>query len=105
MKLYRYLITLMVLSLLWGCGAGKQPAELKDDKRIAFNFVQLNDVYEIAPLGGGAYGGMARVAYLADSLKRENPNTFLVLAGDFLNPSLLATLKYQGERIKGRQMV
>jgi len=95
----------MVLSLLWGCRAGKQPVELKNDHLIAFNFVQLNDVYEIAPLGGGAYGGMARVAYLADSLKKANPNTFLVLAGDFLNPSLLATLKYQGERIKGRQMV
>ena len=29
----------------------------------------------------------------------------LVHAGDFLNPSLIGTLRYEGERIKGRQMV
>lgn len=68
-------------------------------------FVQLNDVYEIAPLGGGLYGGMARVAHVVDSLKAINPNTYLFMSGDFLNPSLLGNLKHKGERIKGRQMI
>ena len=33
----------------------------KNDDVINFTFLQLNDVYEIAPIQGGAFGGMARV--------------------------------------------
>tara|TARA_R110001583_G_scaffold171551_2_gene325179 strand:- start:21548 stop:23059 length:1512 start_codon:yes stop_codon:yes gene_type:complete len=76
-----------------------------EDTIIKFTFLQLNDVYEIAPLEGGKVGGMARVEKLHQDLLAENPNTFLFMAGDFLNPSLLGTLKYQGERIKGKQMI
>ena len=36
----------------------------KDDGMIDFTFLQINDVYEIAPLEGGKKGGMARVATL-----------------------------------------
>lgn len=69
-------------------------------------FLQINDVYEIAPLDNGNAGGLARVAYVNNQLKKENPEgTFFVLAGDFLSPSVIGTLKYEGERIKGRQMV
>jgi len=77
----------------------------REDNTINFTFLQLNDVYEIAPLEGGKVGGMARVEKLHQDLLKENPNTFLFMAGDFLNPSLLGTLKYKGERIKGKQMI
>ncbi|RYG47180.1 MAG: bifunctional metallophosphatase/5'-nucleotidase [Chitinophagaceae bacterium] len=73
--------------------------------KIAFNFIQINDVYEIAPLEGGKTGGMARVAYLSKRMKAENPNSFLVMAGDFLSPSVYNSLKVDGERVRGRQMV
>jgi len=76
-----------------------------DDGKIELVFLQLNDVYEIAPSDGGKIGGMARVATLVKKLERENPNTFCVLAGDFLNPSLIGQLKIDGKRIKGEQMV
>jgi len=76
-----------------------------DDGIITFNFLQLNDVYEIAPLEGGKAGGMARVATLRKRLTNENPNTLTVLAGDFLSPSLIGTIKKDGKRIKGAQMV
>lgn len=76
-----------------------------DDGEIEIVFLQLNDVYEIAPSDGGRIGGMARVATLLKKLERENPNTFCVLAGDFLNPSLIGQLKVDGKRIKGEQMV
>tara|TARA_B100000809_G_scaffold265863_1_gene326125 strand:+ start:17999 stop:19483 length:1485 start_codon:yes stop_codon:yes gene_type:complete len=75
------------------------------DNEIIFKFIQVNDVYEIAPLGGGEFGGMARVAHVSDSIKKETPNTFLFMAGDFLNPSLLGTIKIDGERIAGKQMI
>ena len=72
---------------------------------VTIKLIQVNDVYEISPLGGGKYGGMARVAHISDSIKRAFPNSYLVMAGDFLNPSLLGTLKVDGQRVKGRQMI
>ena len=75
------------------------------DGKVEWIFLQMNDVYEIGALDGGKIGGMARVATLRKELLKENPNTYTVMAGDFLNPSLIGTLKYEGEGIKGRQMV
>ena len=77
----------------------------KDDNQIKITILQLNDVYEIAPLEGGKVGGMARVETIRKQLLEENKNTFTVMAGDFLNPSLIGTLKYKGEKIKGKQVV
>jgi 2',3'-cyclic-nucleotide 2'-phosphodiesterase (5'-nucleotidase family) len=68
-------------------------------------FVQLNDVYEIAPLEGGKYGGLARVATIIDELKAKNPYTYVILSGDFISPSALGTSEFEGKRINGRQMV
>jgi len=76
-----------------------------EDSIIKFTFLQLNDVYEIAPLEGGKVGGMARVEKIHQDLLKENSNTFMFMAGDFLYPSLLGTLKYKGEKIKGKQMI
>src|SRR5258706_4907005 len=68
-------------------------------------FLQMNDVYEIAPIQGGMYGGLARVAALKQNLLKENPYTFMVLSGDFISPSALGTSDYNGERINGAQMI
>jgi len=100
-------ITAFTISLfLVSCSASRQiTSQPKDDGIITLKFIQLNDVYEIAPLGGGKYGGMARVAHVVDSIRGVHPNTYLYMAGDFLNPSLLGTIKYKGERIRGKQMI
>ncbi|MEZ4794201.1 MAG: bifunctional metallophosphatase/5'-nucleotidase [Flavobacteriaceae bacterium] len=102
---YPLLIVVLMVALSCKVSLHVNDDKVKDDGAITFKFVQINDVYEIAPLGGGKYGGMARVAHVVDSIKTKEPNTFLFLAGDFLNPSLLGTIKYQGERIYGKQMV
>src|SRR5690554_4159925 len=78
---------------------------IKGAGAITLKFIQINDVYEIAPLNGGEYGGLARVAYVRDSIKEKFPNTYLFLAGDFLSPSLLGTIKVNGETLKGKQMI
>ena len=96
---YHLLLTSFIIFILFGCKENTSKNEL------TFKFIQLNDVYEIAPLGDGAFGGMARVAHVRDSIKKENPNTFLFMAGDFLSPSLLGTIKVDGERIYGKQMI
>lgn len=72
---------------------------------VEFYVLQMNDVYEIAPLEGGKAGGLARVATVLDSLKSINPNTISILSGDFISPSLIGTLKYQEEKIAGKHMI
>ena len=78
---------------------------IKGAGAVTLKFVQINDVYEIAPMNGGEYGGLARVAHIRDSIKERFPNTYMFLAGDFLNPSLIGTLKIDGERVNGKQMI
>ena len=77
----------------------------KDDGQIRVNFIQVNDVYEIAPLNGGTEGGMARLATLKKKYLEQNPNSFLLMAGDFLSPSVYNSLKYEGKPVRGRQMI
>lgn len=86
---------ILLLALMAGCQSGR-----------TITFLQINDVYEIEPLDNGKSGGLARVAYLNKALKKENPKgTYFVLAGDFLSPSVIGTLRHEGERIRGKQMV
>ena len=101
MKHYSILLFAIFFGLLSSCNPNKE----EGDQNIDVTFIQLNDVYEIAPLAGGKLGGMGRVETIHQELKAENPNTFMFLAGDFLNPSLYSALTFEGEKIKGRQMV
>ena len=108
------LLLIQPLGVLFLCGlftitlsSCKNPKDspLQKQNTLTIKLIQVNDVYEISPLSGGKYGGMARVAHVSDSIKRQFPNSYLVMAGDFLNPSLLGTLKVDGQRVKGRQMI
>jgi 5'-nucleotidase len=65
---------------------------------VHITLLQLNDVYQIAPVDGGKRGGLARVAALVKTIKAENPNTFLVLGGDTLSPSLASNM-FQGAQM------
>lgn len=76
-----------------------------DDGIIEVVFLQMNDVYDIGPSLSDDQGGLARVATIRKELLAKNPNTYTVLAGDFISPSVVGTLKYEGKRIRGRQMV
>jgi 2',3'-cyclic-nucleotide 2'-phosphodiesterase (5'-nucleotidase family) len=62
----------------------------------SLRFLSINDVYFGDTLRSGL-GGLARVAYLRDSLAKQGPITF-VLAGDFMSPSLLSKW-YRGEQM------
>ncbi|WP_428742701.1 bifunctional metallophosphatase/5'-nucleotidase [Tenacibaculum sp.] len=102
MKQFRVLLLLISTTFFVSCGISNQS---NSNTKTHFTIIQLNDVYEIAPIQGGKYGGMARVETVHQNLLKENKNTMLVLAGDFLSPSLLGTIKYNGERVRGKQMV
>jgi 5'-nucleotidase len=96
----------VVVGLLFftSCNTAKK-AVTGDNGKIDITIVQINDVYEIAPLDGGKMGGMARVATVKKENQSKNPNTMLVIAGDFLSPSVYNSLKFEGSRIRGKQMV
>ncbi len=93
----------LFLLLLFSCRSA-QTGSGKDDGIIEIVFLHLNDVYEISPLSDGS-GGLARVAALRQSLKAKNPNTYTILAGDFISPSVIATLRHEGKRVRGRHIV
>jgi 2',3'-cyclic-nucleotide 2'-phosphodiesterase (5'-nucleotidase family) len=59
--------------------------------------LQINDVYSTVPVAGR--GGLARVAALKQLLSRAGRTPLLVLAGDFLSPSVASSV------FKGEQMV
>ncbi|MBP6812567.1 MAG: bifunctional metallophosphatase/5'-nucleotidase [Saprospiraceae bacterium] len=76
-----------------------------DDGIIEVTILQMNDVYEISPAPSDGRGGLARVATIRKELLAKNPNTITVLAGEFISPSVLGTLKNDGKRIRGKHMV
>ncbi|MGH9141412.1 MAG: bifunctional metallophosphatase/5'-nucleotidase, partial [Vicinamibacterales bacterium] len=59
-------------------------------------FLQINDVYTTVPIDG--QGGLARVATLKQNLAKAGRTPFLVLAGDFLSPSVASSV-FRGEHM------
>lgn len=94
MKLFSRLLLLALLAVLSAC-----------DKEVTFTLVQLNDVYEMDAMNGGKSGGLDRVATLLKQLKKRQPHTYAVLAGDLLSPSAIGVAQVNGEALAGRQMV
>lgn len=99
--LFLFFTTITVTS----CKTARTNQSIKDDHKLEVDFVQVNDVYEIAPLDNGNIGGMARVATVKKEWLQKNPNTLLVMAGDFVSPSVYNSLKYHDTAIRGKQMI
>lgn len=73
-------------------------AQSSTQQPIHVTLLQVNDVYQISPVDKGAAGGLARVATLIKQVEAQNPNTFFVLAGDTLSPSIASKL-FQGKQM------
>ena len=97
MKLTRLLFLSIFTVFLSSCA--------EDDGKISFTILQVNDVYEIDAIQNNQYGSMARVETIRQELLQKDANTMTMIAGDFLNPSLVGTMKFEGKKISGRQMV
>ncbi len=65
--------------------------------RAPLTILQINDVYSTVPING--IGGLARVATLKRQLAAAGRTPLLVMAGDFLSPSVASSV------FKGEQMV
>ena len=71
--------------------------ELGPRAQAPVTFLQMNDVYTMVPIEG--LGGLARVATQKQQLAAAGRTPFLVMAGDFLSPSVASSV------FKGEQMI
>lgn len=105
MKQTNFLFLSLSFFFITSCKTLSSTSGSKDNGKIDVTLVQINDVYEIAPLSAGREGGIARVASLKKEWLQKNPNTYLIIAGDFLSPSVYNSLKYDNKAIRGKQMI
>jgi 5'-nucleotidase len=77
----------------------------KTNAGLEVQLLQVNDVYEIAGIDNGTLGAMSRIATLKKQLLRRNPNTLLILAGDFISPSVFNNVRQDSAAVAGKQMI
>lgn len=74
-------------------------AQENRDCPVRVTLLQVNDVYQFAPVDGGKSGGLARVLARRKKIMQEQPNTIFLLAGDTISPSI------ESNTYKGKQMI
>jgi 5'-nucleotidase len=85
------LLTLLSLS-------GQQKPECSTDCTVRVTLLQVNDVYQFAPVDQGTRGGLARVLTLKKEIQKRSPNTLFLLAGDTISPSV-ESITYKGAQM------
>ncbi len=65
---------------------------------VRVTLLQVNDVYQFAPVERSASGGLARLSTLRKQIMRESPNTIFFLAGDTISPSV-ESITYKGAQM------
>ncbi|HET6978309.1 MAG TPA: 5'-nucleotidase C-terminal domain-containing protein [Pyrinomonadaceae bacterium] len=73
-------------------------AQEKPQCNIKVTLLQVNDVYQFAPVDGGKSGGLGRVLTLTKSIREKNPNTLFMMAGDTISPSV-ESITYKGAQM------
>jgi len=76
-----------------------RPAQSQNECPVRVTLLQVNDVYQFAPVDGGTRGGLARVATLRKRIMAESPHTLFLMAGDTISPSI------ESNTYKGAQMI
>lgn len=69
------------------------------DCPVRVTLLQVNDVYQFAPVDAGKSGGLGRVLTLRKQIMNESPNIIFMLAGDTISPSI------ESKTYKGAQMI
>ncbi|MBV9210050.1 MAG: 5'-nucleotidase C-terminal domain-containing protein [Acidobacteria bacterium] len=93
----RYALACALLLVLAASGLAQQSAS--NECLVHVTLLQVNDVYQFAPVDRGAAGGLARLATLRKQAAKESPNTLFLLAGDTISPSV------ESNTYKGAQMI
>ena len=73
-------------------------AQQKPDCTVRVTLLQVNDVYQFAPVDQGARGGLARLLTLRKEIEKQSPNTLFLLSGDTISPSV-ESITYKGAQM------
>jgi 5'-nucleotidase / UDP-sugar diphosphatase len=73
-------------------------AQQKTDCNVKVTLLQVNDVYQFAPVDRGTKGGLARLLTLRKAAQAQNPNTLFLLSGDTISPSV-ESITYKGAQM------
>jgi len=73
-------------------------AQQKADCTVRVTLLQVNDVYQFAPVDQGTRGGLARVLTLKKAVEKESPHTLFLLSGDTISPSV-ESITYKGAQM------
>ncbi len=73
-------------------------AQQKADCTVKVTLLQVNDVYQFAPVDQGARGGLGRVLTLKKAIEKESPHTLFLMAGDTISPSV-ESITYKGSQM------
>ena len=73
-------------------------AQEKPQCNVKITLLQVNDVYQFAPVDEGKSGGLGRVLTLTKSIRQKNPNTLFMMAGDTISPSV-ESITYKGAQM------
>lgn len=73
-------------------------AQQTTDCNVKVTLLQVNDVYQFAPVDQGTKGGLGRVLTLRKTIQQENPNTLFLMAGDTISPSV-ESITYKGAQM------
>ena len=73
-------------------------AQDKNQCNVKVTLLQVNDVYQFAPVDQGTKGGLGRLLTLKKSIQQENPNTLFLMAGDTISPSV-ESITYKGAQM------
>ncbi len=73
-------------------------AQDKSQCNVKVTLLQVNDVYQFAPVDQGTRGGLGRIMTLKKSIQQENPNTLLLMSGDTISPSV-ESITYKGAQM------
>ncbi|WP_224364721.1 bifunctional metallophosphatase/5'-nucleotidase [Hyalangium versicolor] len=105
--LSRWSSRVLALSFCLGLGCLSVTKPVAPPETVRITLLQLNDVYQFAPLEGGRVGGLARVATLRKQILAENQqkNTLTLFAGDTLAPSVESISQIGGKPLQGQQMI
>src|SRR5919112_4445226 len=73
-------------------------AQQKTECNVKVTLLQVNDVYQFAPVDQGTKGGLGRVMTLKKAIQQQNPNTLLLMSGDTISPSV-ESITYKGSQM------
>ncbi len=93
----RIAIVAVAVAAIAAPARGQQEEPGSPRANAPLTILQINDVYSTVPVDGA--GGLARVATLKQRLIAAGRTPFMVLAGDFLSPSVASSV------FKGEQMI